>query len=73
MARIVISGPPGSGKTTQAKIIAERYNLKYFSAGRIFRDIAKQRGLSLEELSSIALKDSSVDLEVDRKTFEAAK
>lgn len=73
MVRVAISGPPGSGKTTQAEMIARHYNLKYFSAGRIFRDIARQRGLSLVELSSVALKDPSIDLEVDRRTFEAAR
>ncbi|MEM0325679.1 MAG: AAA family ATPase [Desulfurococcaceae archaeon] len=73
MVRIVISGPPGSGKTTQALLIAKHYNLKYFSAGRIFREIATSRGLTLEELSKQALTDPSIDIEVDMKTIEAAK
>ncbi|MEM0000818.1 MAG: AAA family ATPase [Desulfurococcaceae archaeon] len=73
MVRIVISGPPGSGKTTQANIIAEHYHLKHFSAGRIFREVAKQRGLTIEELSVVALNDPSIDLEVDRRTYEAAR
>jgi cytidylate kinase len=71
--KIVISGPPGSGKTTQAKLIAEHFNLEYFSAGRIFREIAEKRGLSLEELSIQALRDPSIDVEVDRRTLQAAE
>lgn len=73
MVRIVISGPPGSGKTTQARLLSEHFNLKYFSAGQLFREIAKSRGLSIEELSIVATRDPSIDLEVDRKTYEMAK
>ncbi len=69
---IAISGPAGSGKTTYAKILAERLGLRYFSAGNIFREIAKSKGLTLEELSRIAEKDPSIDLEIDRKTLEEA-
>ena len=73
MVRIVVSGPPGSGKTTQAKKIAERYGLSYFSAGAIFRRVAQEKGLSLEELSILAMHDPRIDLEIDRATLEAAK
>jgi len=69
---IAISGPAGSGKTTYAKILAERLGLRYFSAGSIFREIARRRGLTLEELSKIAEKDPSIDLEIDRRTLEEA-
>ncbi len=72
MVVIVVSGPPGSGKTTQARRIAEYYSLRYYSAGMIFREIAHERGLSLEELSVIAAHDPSIDLEIDRRSFEEA-
>jgi cytidylate kinase len=70
---IVVSGPPGSGKTTQARRIAEEYGLKYYSAGSIFREIARERGLSLEELSIIAARDPTIDIEIDRRSRMAAE
>lgn len=69
---IAISGPAGSGKTTYAKVLAEKLGLRYFSAGSIFREIAKKKGLTLEELSRIAENDPSIDLEIDRRTLEEA-
>ena len=35
--KMLIMGPPGSGKGTQAKLIAERYNIEHISTGDIFR------------------------------------
>ncbi len=74
MVVIVVSGPPGSGKTTQAKKIAEYFGLRYYSAGMIFRKMAEERGISIEELSRIATEDPSIDIEIDRRTYlEALK
>jgi len=69
---IAVSGPPGSGKTTQAKRLAEYFNLRYFSAGQVFREIARERGVSLEELSIQAMHDPTIDLEIDRRTYVEA-
>ena len=38
--RLVIMGPPGAGKGTQAKVIAERLSIPAISTGDIFRDNA---------------------------------
>ncbi|MEM0153406.1 MAG: AAA family ATPase [Ignisphaera sp.] len=62
---IAIGGPPGSGKTTIAKMLAERLNLRHISIGMLFRDIAVKRGMSLLELSKLAEQDPSIDYELD--------
>lgn len=35
--KIVLLGPPGSGKGTQAQMICEKYHLPHISTGDIFR------------------------------------
>lgn len=70
---VAVSGKPGTGKTTYAKFIAERFGLRYVSSGRLFRSIAEQRGLDLLQLHKLAEQDNSIDLEVDRRAIEEAK
>ena len=48
---ITISGTPGSGKSTVAKMIATKLGFKHYSTGDFMRQMAKERGISLEELS----------------------
>jgi adenylate kinase len=38
---IIIFGPQGSGKGTQAELLADRLNLFYFESGKFLRDLAK--------------------------------
>jgi adenylate kinase len=39
---IIIFGPQGSGKGTQADLLAEKYNLSHIETGQIFREIGRE-------------------------------
>lgn len=62
---ITIGGLHGTGKSSVADIVAKRFGLKRVSAGVIFRELAKKRGLTLEEFSIVAEDDESIDRELD--------
>jgi len=70
---ITISGIAGSGKSTIAKLLAKKLNYKHYSIGDFMREIAKERNLSLLELSRQAEEDHSIDKELDKKQIELGK
>lgn len=70
---ITISGPAGSGKSHCASKLAELYGIPCHSVGSIFRRMASERGLSVEEFSKLVEKDPSIDRELDRRTTELAR
>ena len=52
MLNLILFGPPGSGKGTQAAKLVEKYNLLHISTGDLFRyEIGNQTALGMEAKS----------------------
>lgn len=63
---VTLGGPPGSGKSTAGRLVAEALGLEYRSAGELFRAEAARRSLSLEAFGRYAAAHPEVDRELDR-------
>lgn len=64
---ITIAGPPGSGKSTTAKKVANRLNYNHFSSGDIFREIAKSYDVDVAGLNKLAEENFDLDYQVDSR------
>lgn len=67
---LTLNGRGGSGKSTVARILARKLDFKHYSSGDFMRSLAKERGLSLLELSKLAESDKSIDEEIDRRQIK---
>ena len=67
---LTLNGRGGSGKSTIARIHARYLDSKHYSSGDFMRSLAKERGLSLLELSKLAESDKSIDEEIDRRQIK---
>lgn len=70
---ISFNGDHGSGKSTIAKKVAEALCCPRYYMGQIFRDMAKERGLTLEEFEKICSENPDFDKKVDERVIELAK
>ncbi len=73
MVVIAVSGQPASGKTTIARMLAERLGLRFVSSGTLFRRLAEERKIPLLEFHKLAESDPSIDKYVDNMAIEEAK
>jgi len=70
---ITIGGLAGSGTTTAAEVLSKKLDIPFISAGGIFRDMAKERGMSILEFSKFAENTDAIDIELDERQAEIAK
>src|SRR5512137_316765 len=71
--RISISGPPGSGKTTVCKLVAEGLGYDYILVGQVFRQMALERKMDLETFGRLAEEDETIDRELDERMLSLAR
>ena len=65
--KLTITGDVYSGKSSLAKKLKEKYNLKMFSVGEVLREEAVKIGMTIEEYCDY-MKLSNSDYIVDKKT-----
>jgi cytidylate kinase len=70
---IAVSGLHGSGRSTHAKRLAEEFGLRYVSSGTIFRQMAEERGLTLDEMSRLTEEDPEFDKLIDERAREESR
>lgn len=70
---LTISGLHGTGKSVVGKKIALALGIKYYSTGEAFRDLAKEKNMTLEDFTSYVEKHIEIDKELDKKIIEIAK
>ena len=67
---ILIAGDQLTGKSTQAKNLANYFNGTFHSVGNLFRKVAAKRGISVAEQAKLLLTERGIDVEIDYKTCE---
>ncbi len=70
---ITISGTPGSGKSTIAKILMQRLGAERIYVGGLRRGLAKVKGMTLMELNEYAKIHPETDVEVDELAAAQAR
>jgi cytidylate kinase len=64
---ITISGLPGAGTSTVARLVADALGIERVDGGTVFRMMAAEAGLDVGAYSLVAEGDPEIDLELDQR------
>ena len=67
---ILIAGDQLTGKSTQAKDLAQYFEGDFCSVGMLFRQSASKRGITVAEQARLLLTERGIDVEIDYKTCQ---
>ena len=70
---ITICGYSGSGKDTVGKELARKLGYRFYSVGGIRRDMARKRGMTIQEFNKLGEKEEFTDKEPDKYQAELGK
>jgi cytidylate kinase len=70
---IAVGGQAGSGKSTIARIVAEKLGYRYYYMGGLRRKMAQDRGMTLHQLNALGENEAWTDQEVDEYQKQLAQ
>ncbi|NUC71931.1 AAA family ATPase [Haloterrigena sp. SYSU A558-1] len=70
---ITVSGPPGCGATTLCERLADAMGCPYVSGGEVFRELAEDRDMSLNQLTAKADESDEIDRAIDQRLQQIAE
>lgn len=73
MAKITIYGLAGTGKSSVARLLAEKLHIPNISIGGLIREKAKELGVTLAEFKEMRKKDPEYDFYADKYIQEYGK
>ncbi len=63
--KIILSGMPGAGKSSVAKLVATKLGYRHYSTGDVQRQLAEERGLTITQWGELENTDPKYDNLVD--------
>jgi cytidylate kinase len=70
---ITVQGQAGSGKSSISKLLAKRLRYKHYSIGDLRRKIAKEHGITINQLNKLGETEDWTDREPDRMQEKLGK
>ncbi len=64
---ITISGLPGSGTSTIAEMLSSKLGLKHINTGEIFREMAEEYKMKLQDFEEYCEEHPEIDVELDKR------
>ncbi len=65
--RITVSGFPGSGTTSLARHLSSVHEFELISAGEVFRQMARERNMTIAEFGALAENEPGIDAQIDER------
>ena len=62
---LTLTGVPGAGKSTIAKLLSEKLHIPWYSMGDLRGKMAAERGLSIDEFNALGETEAFTDHEID--------
>jgi cytidylate kinase len=70
---VTISGLPGAGTSTLASGVATAIGIEWVDGGKVFRQLAQEKSLTLAEFGALAESDPSIDVALDQRLAGRAR